>query len=138
MLYNVVLVSAVQQCESYVYIYACIYIYIYIYINTNTHTSPPSLASFPPTPVPPIWVPTGHRAELPVLYSRFPLAICFPHANVYIPRYSLSLSHPPPPFLCPHFYFLPCKHIHLYHSSRVHLCALIRIYFSLSDLLHSV
>ena len=35
--------------------------------------------------------------------------------------------------------FLPCKLVHLYHSSRFHIYALIYdICFSLSDLLHSV
>ena len=35
--------------------------------------------------------------------------------------------------------FLPCKQVHLYHFSRIHIYALIYdICFSLSDLLHSV
>ena len=35
--------------------------------------------------------------------------------------------------------FLPCKPVHLYHFSRFHIYALIyNIFFSLSDLLHSV
>ena len=67
MLYNVVLVSAVQPSESAIYI----------------HVSPPSWTSLPlPSPIPPISVITEHRAELPVLYSRFPLAIDFTHGSV--------------------------------------------------------
>ena len=40
LLYNVVLVSAAQQCESAIYICMCVYIYIYIYIHTHTYISP--------------------------------------------------------------------------------------------------
>ena len=36
-----------------------------------------SLLSLPPTPIPHIKVIPGHRAELPVLYSSFPLAFYF-------------------------------------------------------------
>ena len=43
--------------------------YMYTYI--------PSLLNPLPEPIPPIKVITEHRAELPVLYSRFPLAIYF-------------------------------------------------------------
>ena len=64
LLYNVVLVSTVQQHKSTV----CIYI------------SPRSWTSFslPPYPTP---------NELPVLYSSFPLAICFTH-GVFLLRES--------------------------------------------------
>ena len=41
------------------------------------YTYIPSLLSLPPTPVPHIKVIPGHRAELPVLYSSFPLAAYF-------------------------------------------------------------
>ena len=55
LLYNFVLISAVQQCESIIiiYIYAYIYIYVYIYI--------PSLLSLPPLPPSPL--------PLPLIYS---------------------------------------------------------------------
>ena len=50
-----------------------------------------------------------------------------------------------PPLVCIRLFsttvslFLPCKPVHLYHFSRLHTYALIYdIYFSLSDLLHSV
>ena len=52
--------------------------YMYTYI--------PSLLDLPPTlsPVPLVQVIRGHTAELPVLYSKFPLAICFTRASVYM------------------------------------------------------
>ena len=46
--------------------------YVYTYIS--------SLLDLPlHSPILPIWVITEHQAEIPVLYSRFPLAICFTH-----------------------------------------------------------
>ena len=56
----------------------------------------------PPPPIPPIEVITEHRAELPVLYSRFPLAIYFTYGSVFM---SDLISHFIPPYpspLCPH------------------------------------
>ena len=87
------------------------------------------------------------------LYSRFLLVIHFIHISVYmsIPISQFITPPPPPP---PHHFpplvsiglfstsvslFLSCKPVHLYHSSRFHIYALIYdICFSLSDLLHSV
>ena len=72
----------------------CVCVYIYI----------PFLSSLPPTsaPIPPIKVIKEHRAELPVLYSSFPLAIYFTHGSVMHVNPTLSnrpsLSFPP---LCP-------------------------------------
>ena len=55
------LVSPVQQSESeYVYIYP-----------------------LPPTPILPLQVIRELQAEVPVLYSSFPSAICFTHGSVY-------------------------------------------------------
>ena len=68
MLYNVALVSAEQQCE----------------ITIIIHISPPSLACLPSLPHPTL---LGHHragAELSVLESTFPPAICFIHKNVYM------------------------------------------------------
>ena len=48
------------------------------------------------TLVPPLWVITEHRAELPVLYSSFPLAICFTHGDVYINMSTLLCQAIPP------------------------------------------
>ena len=64
-LYNVVLVSTVQQSESATHIYIS-----------------PSLPSLPPTYPSPHQVITEHWAEPPVLYSSFPLAVF--HMVVYI------------------------------------------------------
>ena len=61
------LVSAAQWSESAV----CI------------HISPPSWACLPP-PIPSLQVITEPRAEPPMLYSRFPLAIYFTHGSVYM------------------------------------------------------
>ena len=38
----------------------------------------------PPPPIPPIQVTTEHPAELPALYSGFPLALCFTHGRVFM------------------------------------------------------
>ena len=40
--------------------------------------------SLPPPPIQPIQVITEHQAELPVLYSRFPQAICFTYGSVFM------------------------------------------------------
>ena len=50
------------------------------------YTYMPSLLDLPPTqhPIPPILVIAEHKAELPVLYSRFQLAIYFIRGSVYI------------------------------------------------------
>ena len=68
LLYNIVLVSAVQWCES----------------ARHTHVSLPP--STPPHPIPPLQVVTERWAELPVLYSSFPLAICFTCGSVHYGR----------------------------------------------------
>ena len=47
----------------------------------HTHISLPP--STPPHPIPPLQVITESWAELPVLYSSFPLAICFTCGSVY-------------------------------------------------------
>ena len=44
--------------------------------------SPLSESPSHPTPIPSLQVITEHQAELPVLYRRFPLAICFTHVLV--------------------------------------------------------
>ena len=76
MLYNVVLVSTVQQSESAI----CIHI-------------PPYPLPLDPPSRPPYPIPLGrtkHQADLPVLCSSFPLAIYFTVGSVYM---SVLLSH---------------------------------------------
>ena len=54
-----------------------LYVYIYPFpLGSPSHPPPPSHPS--------IQVITEHRAELPVLYSRFPLAIYFTHGSVFM------------------------------------------------------
>ena len=94
-----------------------------------------SLLDLPPTPL-------GHHrtpAELLVVYSRFPLAVCFTHSGVYM---SIPISQfiPPSPFPLPallcmstHVFstsasqFLPWKQVHLYHFSRLHIRACVNL-----------
>ena len=84
------LVSAVQWSESAI----CI------------HISPPSWTSPPhthPGLIPPIQVIKEHRAELPVLYSRFPLAIYFTHGSVFMSNLIFQfIPSSPSPAPCPH------------------------------------
>ena len=117
-------------------------LYVYLYPLPlglpSHHPSPPSGPSRS--------VVTEHRAELPVLYRMFPLAIYFMHDSVYMSILISQFVPPspsPPVSTCPFSMstslFLPCKLVHLYHFSRFHIYALIYdICFSLSDLLHSV
>ena len=82
-----------------------------------------------PPPPPPCSL---SQVELPVLYSKFPLAMYFTHGNVFI---SVLLSQFSPPFSCPaesmrlscmsESLFPPCKYVHQYHFSRFHMYALI-------------
>ena len=60
----------------------------------------PSFLSLPPTlfPISPLLFVPDHQAELPVLNSNFPLAICFTYGNVYI---SVLLSPFVPPSSSP-------------------------------------
>ena len=119
-----------------------LYVYIYPHI--------PSLLRLPPTlPIPPLQVVTKHRADLPVLYSCFPLAIYFTFGCIYM---SMLCSHfvPASPrvlksilYICvfipvlplgssePFFFFFFRFHIYIYVLAY-------SICFSLPDLLHSV
>ena len=128
MLYNFLLVSAIQ-CKSA------------ITINT-----PSTLASLP-TPNHPLQVVTECQAELPVLQSSFPLAICFILQCRYVsvtpsivppsPTPTVSIS----PFSVSASLFLPCRQAYQYHSSKFHICVYMLIYdicFPLSEILHSV
>ena len=128
MLYNIVLVSAIQQHES----------------ATGIHMSPPSGTSLPPpTPSTP---PGCHRAPgLSSLHrtadSHLPSIL---HTVVCMfPCCSLDPSHPLLPALRPPVcrlrLRLHSKWVHQYHLSRFHIYVVIHdICFSLSDFLHSV
>ena len=70
---------------------------------TCMHVSPHRLEPRIPLPIPlPILllqVITEHQAELPVRYSRFPLAVCFTPGSVPLQSQSPYPSHPPLPAL---------------------------------------
>ena len=81
-----------------------LYVYIYPYI--------PSVLHLPPTvPIPPLEVVTKHPADLPVLYSCFPLVIYFTFGSVDM---SMLFSH----FIPAYPSHSPCQvhslHLHLY------------------------
>ena len=85
--YIVVLVSAIQQCESathtHTHIYICIYLYIqmHTYIHMYIYTHPPYWASLPPAPSHPSR--SSQSTKLcSLFYSSFPLALCFKHGSV--------------------------------------------------------
>ena len=82
--------------------------YVYTYI--------PSLLDLLPSHVhiPPLWVNTGHQAELPALYGSFTLAIYFTHGNVYTHIYSVCMLIPISQFILPRLNPL-CPHIHSQH-----------------------
>ena len=86
MLYNVVLVSAIQQR------------------NSQKYTNVPSLLKLASTPyfIPALYAFTEHWVELPVLHSSFPLAIYFTYGKFDSGQcYSLNASHPLLPLQCP-------------------------------------
>ena len=91
LLYIVVFVSAIQQGESAI----------------SMHTPPPSWNFLPPLPHS---IPLGHHwAELPVLWSNFPLAIYSTYGNVYIPMLRSQFVQPSLSPLCPQVHSL-CLH----------------------------
>ena len=121
-----------------------LYIYVYPHIASLLHL-PPTLL------IPPLQVVTKQRADLPVLCSCFPLAIYFTSGSVYM-HMPLSQFVPASTSPCPH------PQVHSLHL-RLYSCPAPRvfrtilfvcfqipyiyvlaygIYFSLSDLLHSV
>ena len=77
MLHNVLLVSAVQQCES----------------ALSIHISPSSRASLPHTPIPPVQVITEYQAVLPVLYKSFPLVVS--HVRLFAAQWTVAHQAPP-------------------------------------------
>ena len=90
------------------------------------YTYIPSFLDLPPNPPPHPQAISEHRAELPVLYSSFPLAVSFTHGSVYM---SLPI-HP----MLPIPYHTPCPHVHAPH---LHLCSCPRTRFVCMILLDS-
>ena len=77
-----------------------------------THISPPSWV-FLPSPISKHSVITEYQAELPVLYSNFPLAIYF-HTSTLLSQFV-----PPSPFPpCPHAHTL-CLHLYSSTANRI-------------------
>ena len=78
----------------------------------------------------------------------FLLSILYILVYICQSQFPSSSHHPPPtfpPLVSIHLFstsvslFLPCKPVHLYHFSRFYMYVLIyNIWFSLSDLLHSI
>ena len=117
-----------------------------LYNNVNQ----PQVCIYPlalePTSIPPPKVITEHQAELPVLYSSFPLAICFKHGNIQMSALLSQFIPLPPPtprapvptclFSVSVPLFLPWKKAYQYHFSRFPMCVFIYdVCFSLSDII---
>ena len=85
MLYNVVLISAIQQCESAI----------------SIHMAPPSWTSLPRPPHPFPLGCLGAWGWASLSYSNSPSAVYFTFGNIHISVF--NLSHPLLPPLCPQF-----------------------------------
>ena len=102
MLYNVALVSAIQQSKSAIIIY--IYMYIYMHIHIYVCVCPVPCEA--PSPLPPHPIMLSQSIRLgSLLYSSFPLDICFTHDGVYMSKL-LSQYCLPSPFLTVHKFSL--------------------------------
>ena len=128
LLYNAVLVSAVQQHESVISIYS---LSLSVYLH--------SLLSLLLSCFPPLQVITEHWAELPALHSTFSLVLCFTHNSEYMPMLLSQFVLPSPSpavFTSPFSTFaspiLPCKQFHQYYLSRLHIYAYIYICYAKS------
>ena len=90
LLYDVVVVSAIQQCESAISVKVCVCVCVCVCV------SPPSRASLPPCPaIPPLR--SSQCAKLgSVLDSSFPLAIYFIPSNVHMSMLLSQLVAPSP------------------------------------------
>ena len=79
-----------------------------------------------PHPIPPLYVVTEHWVELPVLYSNFPLAICFTYGSLYVSAL-LSQFVPPSPYpLCPQVH---SPGLHLYSCPANKFISTVFLYF---------
>ena len=104
----------------------------------------PSLVSLPVThsPIPPLQVITKHRAEFPEIDSSSPLALFSPWSCTYVdaplpvwPTLPFPAV-PTSPFSTSGLYTCPARKFIC--TIFPHMCINIQIYFSFSDLLHSV
>ena len=77
---------------------------------SHTHTHIPCLLYLLPLSILPNQAITEHRAELPVLYSRFPLTIYFTHGSVFMSNLISQFIPPSPSPPCPNVCSL---HLHL-------------------------
>ena len=93
-------IIALQRCVSF----CCTMKWI-----SYMYTDIPSLVALPSHST--HLVITEHRAELPVLYSRFPLAIYFTHGSVFMSNLISQFIPSSPSPLCPHIHSL---HLRLY------------------------
>ena len=82
--------------------YNCSTLLLFLAVQ-GSESAPPSWTSLPTCPHTTPQVNTEHGAELPVLYSGFPLAIYFTHSGVHM---SILISQFTPFSLCPHVHSL--------------------------------
>ena len=99
---------ALQCCVSFCYTTKCIsYTYTYIPHRLEPPPSPPS-----PFHVAAEHRAAEHRAELPVLHSCFPPALCFAHGTadtpIHISQSTLTPSSPLPHDCSPHLHLYSC------------------------------
>ena len=83
-------------------------------------------------PNPLLFVGTEHQFWFPVSYSKSPLAIYFTYANVYVSMLLSQIILLLSPQLCPKLFslclqspLLPCRYVHQYHHSKLHMYAVI-------------
>ena len=113
MLYNAVLVSAVQQSESTVCPHTCLLFRFPSHLGFRWEELPVLCSRFS-------FLSAHTSVYMSIPISQFILS-CFPSlTSLYLLLTSVSL-------------LLLCKHIHLYHFSRFHLYVLICICFSISE-----
>ena len=93
--------------------------------NSYMCTRVPSLVELPPASVSLLQVSTELRAELPVPYSSFPLAICFTLGSAKRPVSTYHLISPLPP--CPLIHSL---HLHSY-SANSFICNIFVKFFKI-------
>ena len=90
-----------------------------------------SILRLPPTlPIPPLWVVTEHRADLPVLFTCFPLAIYFACGSVCV-------SMPPSHFVPAYPSSSLCRQVHSLRL-RLYSCPALRFFRTFFFFLYSI